>query len=877
MEKTQDLSIKEVKKVATEVGIGIVEQGKIPGQKPRLAPIPDELHPSLFNYLDSLYPEGLYTHQSEGIASILKKEDVALTTATASGKSLVYMAAAAHIVLKNPDARVLVFYPARALIQDQREKWKNFESLSISIGFIDGSVNVKSRESILKNNNVILMTPDVGHAWLLRMASSKVVSNFLNNLKLLTLDEAHVYEGAFGTNMAYFLRRLQALTKSSYNIVASSATLGEPQKFMKELIGRDLVCLTEKDNGALKPQKHLLLARGDNLTEISTLLITLSKKNKSPFLAFADSRKQVEHIVAITKRTERKEQDKEPVPGLLPYRAGYEAHDRENIQKALQEGNLAGVVSTSALELGLDIGDINLVVLLSTPPSIKAFNQRIGRGGRSSEAICLLLDNEGTIVASGLDEFLAKENEPNYLYLENRYIQYANVLCAGRELEERGETLQDKEVFDTVPERFKDFLENEMNPVEPVPADLFPLKQRGEVGPHFEFPLRNAVDKKFKVRLAKTPPGDDGLGTLTFSQGLREAYPGGIYYYLASPYRVIEFRHRQGEIIVRPERYYTTEPISHSVVFPNLDAGILKLFTDIGQKNFVIESHVQVSERVTGFYEKRGSAKKEKYEYGTGSPFYQTPLNNFFETTGVCLYFGEGPKLDQETASFIKWIFCKESGILEQDIGVGYYTSKSGIFGRDKTTGICIYDATSGSLRLTKLLAENFYKVIASALEVFKSFEKSGEVAKERDNDDSVESEANDKEKDERIKEELESLMDIASSLKQTNIYEAGTHAAVTREEYHDKNYQDSDDSKALVIAPGQKARAVIEPQRDVTIKNYRYTPKGIVYDLENPDIDRWALPEDKIQPIYGETQMLLVDLITGEEEESGPYQEVPK
>ena len=228
-------------------------------------------------------------------------------TPTASGKSLVYMSGAVNLLMNDSNAKVLALYPARALIQDQKGKWEAFTKFGVSIGYIDGRVGVDRREFILKKNNIILMTPDVGHAWLLRQVGNKVISAFLDNLKLLILDEAHVYEGAFGTNMAYFLRRLEAVTSSKYRIVASSATMGKPESFMQALTGRSVKCFSETDDGAHKAQSHLILARGGNLTNISEALIAFASQNKSPFLAFADSRKQVEQIVAITRRSEKKD------------------------------------------------------------------------------------------------------------------------------------------------------------------------------------------------------------------------------------------------------------------------------------------------------------------------------------------------------------------------------------------------------------------------------------------------------------------------------------------------------------------------------------------------------------------------------------------
>ncbi len=169
------------------------------------------------------------------------------------------------------------------------------------------------------------------------------------------------------------------------------------------------------------------------------------------FLAFGDARKLVERIVVLTQRhlsqpltididtNDENDEDGfdtgETSYPILPYRAGFEEDDRVAIQRALSNGDLTGVVATSAMELGIDIGEIDVVVFLGTPPSMKSFWQRLGRAGRKNEGMCLIIDNEDLIDAyGGLASYVKRPLEPNWLYLDNRYIQYSHVLCAAAEL-----------------------------------------------------------------------------------------------------------------------------------------------------------------------------------------------------------------------------------------------------------------------------------------------------------------------------------------------------------------------------------------------------------------------------------------------------------
>jgi DEAD/DEAH box helicase domain-containing protein len=200
----------------------------------------------------------------------------------------------------------------------------------------------------------------------------------MRRVRLLVLDEAHVYDGVFGTSMAYFLRRFRAFSQN-HQIICCTATVGEPSDFMEKLVGRTMRIFDIDDDTSARPQKTILLRRntgGNSFENTVELLKRISDLNEARFLAFGDSRKMVERIVAATFRqrpaapnegeTEGEANDEDipsdfdlpSLPRILPYRAGYEAEDRREIQNALSRGGLSGVVATSALELGLDIGEI---------------------------------------------------------------------------------------------------------------------------------------------------------------------------------------------------------------------------------------------------------------------------------------------------------------------------------------------------------------------------------------------------------------------------------------------------------------------------------------------------------------------------------------
>ncbi len=824
--------------LATQNGFSITEKEELPGRAPTYLQVPERLDAAVKQILTRKYPKGLYSHQSQAIDAALDGEDICLATPTASGKSDVFISLALDFLRKDRASRVLAMYPALALIQDQLGKWTSMlRDLQLEPAFIDGSVDTKSRPGILNSHRVVLMTPDVTHAWMMGNLELPEISQFLSNLSLLILDEAHVYEGVFGTNMAYFLRRFQVAARS-YQSIYSTATLGDSKQFIYELTGKQARCFGQDDDGSASPPKSVLLATGGKFESVANFLSELALDGKGRFLAFADSRKEVEQLVAATRRLRDKEekpedsgdyvplrQDNIPlVPPILPYRAGYENQDRVEIQTALSHGRLSGVACTSALELGIDIGEIDLVIMLNTPPSAKAFWQRLGRGGRRNPGVCLILDRQGTITSRGLKSQLNRALEPNWMYLENRSIQYTNALCAAAECNKIGFGERAVSIFESLPPTFRQFLQNEIKPVEAVPDDLFILKQRAETNPHHQFLLRSGVEKQFNIKV-----GDDKrLGTLTLSQVLREGYPGAVYYHMARPYRVEHMNYQDGAIIVRQTRYWQTKPIAQTMVFPKFPGGVLSIWRS--GSSFLAEARMQVSERVLGFLEQRGSAKPEQQLYGPGSSYYQHPLNRFFETTGVCWYFSEHPTVTDTVADLICEAFCSEFGILSRDLGVGRFSSKQPPFGTGESTGVCIYDAADGSLRLTQHLGEHFVQVLQAA--------KS--IAATRDQSDA--------------QAVLVTFDGIARDLEK--VLSGG------------KEYQNSgDDAWIEVIAAGQQAMYVTDlDTREVETTGYRYTPRGIYYDIKDDKVDKHSVPANCLRPIFGKTRVVVVNFMTSEE-----------
>lgn len=268
------------------------------------------------------------------------------------------------------------------------------------------------------------------------------------------------------------------------------------------------------------------------------------------------------------------------------------------------------------------------------------------------------------------------------------------------------------------------------------------------------------------------------------------------------------------------------------MVFPRFHGGISSFFRSAA--GFLAEAEMQVSERVLGFSERRGSAKPEEHRYGPNSPFYQRELNRFFETTGVCWYFPEKCTISESTAARIAEAFCIDFGVQDRDLGFGLFHSQQSPLGVERCQGACVHDATNGSLRLTHRLAEHFEDVVSSAIRIAESNER---VEEER---------------------ELRVLLGFVRHLAPSLVDESVDGGGV------------SEPNWVVVIAPGE--RALYQSQDGpiaVDVRGYRYTPLGLMYDLtplDTMDCDaKWAVAASALQPLHGQTRMVQVNLITGE------------
>ncbi|MGH7594907.1 MAG: helicase-related protein, partial [bacterium] len=487
----------------------------------------------------------------------------------------------------------------------------------------------------------------------------------------------------------------------------------------------------------------------DLLNEFSALLASLAEEKSQRFIAFVDNRKQTELIASIAgreKKSERAEaaapEQEEPVlkwdylkqAHILPYRAGYEEQDRTTIQERLTDGSLAGVVSTSALELGLDIPYLTAGVLFGVPYSATSFYQRIGRIGRHAPGHVVIV-SRGTVydqqVFAKPTALLSRPLAEDALYLENERLQYIHALCLARHGGEHdrviaAENLTDRENFASTidwPEGFLALCEKERNGE--IPAVLQVMKGEAGDDPNHVFPLRD-VEMQFKVQERLMGRGRN-LGEISHAQLMREAYPGAIYYYTARPYRVIRVNTRRREVHLRHhQKKYTTSPSQLPVlIFPDLAPGRIYQAKSHGEL-VCIECHLQVREALSGYAEQRGP-NRINVEYpadveATGVHFEQARFSRNYLTTGVILShpaLGENRFEAELIASALFEAFLMSVPYERRDAGFAadkFRLAHAPLNAQDGARFIAIYDQTYGSLRLTsRLMSDAILRAVIPA------------------------------------------------------------------------------------------------------------------------------------------------------------------
>ncbi len=421
----------------------------VPARQAQLAPFPAWVDPRLQAVMRQRGVESLYTHQREAVDAVHRGEHVVVVTPTASGKTLCYNLPVLNTILEDPEARALYLFPTKALAQDQLA---NLHAISTLLGqeiktfTYDGDTPPTARKLIRTAGHIVISNPDMLHTGVLPHHTKWV--RLFENLRYVVIDELHNYRGVFGSHVANVMRRLLRVCEfygSRPQFILSSATIANPVELAERVAGVSPITLVDKNGAPQGPKtfifynppvvnKELGLRRSALLeaTDLASQLLA----NDIQTIVFGRTRTTVEVLLTYLRQAAGKHHhDPNKVRG---YRGGYLPNQRREIERGLREGTVRTVVSTNALELGIDIGNLEAAVLVGYPGTVASTWQQAGRAGRrNSQSLVIMV-----AASSPLDQFLV--NNPQYFFNrspenglvnpDNLFILMNHLQCAAFEL-----------------------------------------------------------------------------------------------------------------------------------------------------------------------------------------------------------------------------------------------------------------------------------------------------------------------------------------------------------------------------------------------------------------------------------------------------------
>lgn len=419
---------------------------RIPKRIAKLSPFPENIDSKLVNVLNESGIKSLYSHQTHAIKEVSNGNNTVVVTPTASGKTLCYNIPVLNSIIKDPDMRALYLFPTKALSQDQV---KALERLIVPLGIdiktytYDGDTPTSVRKRLRTYGNIIISNPDMLHTGILPHHTRWL--GFFTKLKFIVIDEIHTYRGLFGSHMANVLKRLDRICKF-YNsdpiYICSSATIANPKELAEKLTDKEFILID--DNGAPSGEKWFIFwnpprvaktieRRRSSLLEAKEIGKKLIEEGVQTIF-FTRSRVSAEVLGTYLKQSV----DPKLAESIKSYRAGYLPIERREIEKKLFSGEVMGVVSTTALELGIDIGELDSSILVGYPGSISSTWQQAGRAGRGEDfALSILIASDNPIeqfLMYNPEYFFGNPVESAIIDPENIYILVNHIKCADFEI-----------------------------------------------------------------------------------------------------------------------------------------------------------------------------------------------------------------------------------------------------------------------------------------------------------------------------------------------------------------------------------------------------------------------------------------------------------
>jgi DEAD/DEAH box helicase domain-containing protein len=550
----------------------IIYKKKISKREAEYVDFPENLSEELAEYLTQNGINKLYCHQAEMFEKAMEKNNIVITTSTASGKTLSFLLPVLQEILANPLARAIFIYPTKALASDQYRAilpyLKYFGDNRISAGVYDGDTPVNERSRIRKSANIILTNPEMLNGAFLPNHSKFGFDFIFSNLKYVVVDELHTYRGAFGSHLANIFRRLSRVCryyKASPQYLCSSATIANPVELAEGICGRKFIQIS-KDGSPSADKKYAFVQppkiMGNDKryygqissTTVAAQLIPDLVENNNSFIAFAKSRRNVE--VILKEASDKLEAESffgtSLTDKISGYRGGYTPIERKEIENKMITGALRGLVSTNALELGIDIGKIDTTVIVGYPGTRASFWQQTGRAGRSGRECTnfLILDNLpfDQYIAINPDWLFEGGSENAVIDKNNLLIQLAHIRAAAAEIPL---TLDDISLFPDLGETIPVLMR-----AKELTSQSGKFAWCGNSFPAGDFSLRNIDKARYKLI---NKENNKEITEMDEMQAFREIHSGAIYMHAGVQYQVInlELESKTAYAIPFEGNYYT--------------------------------------------------------------------------------------------------------------------------------------------------------------------------------------------------------------------------------------------------------------------------------------------------------------------------------
>ena len=538
----------------------------------RIAPRPartSAVDPNLASVVEAHFPlvtGGLWSHQASAIQAISEDNSVVVATGTASGKSLCYQIPLASAALHTKGrATSLLLFPTKALAQDQLRSLGSLGIKGLTPVTYDGDTSPDARQWARRHATTVLTNPEMLHTGILPYHGRW--ANFLKRLQFVVIDELHVYRGIFGSHLAQIIRRLSRMCTyygSRPSFIFTSATIGEPEALASDLCGRVVTCIS--NDGSPLGERHVAVwnpppgpdgvpVSGNSAT--ATILAALVNDGHRA-IAFCRGRRGAELVASRAKHLV----NDELFDTIQPYRGGFLAEERREIERTLFNGTLRGVAATNALELGVDIGGLDACICNGFPGTIASFRQQIGRAGRSAQSsLAVLVAGDDALdqwYAQNPLELFRRSPEPVVINVANPFVLVPHLACAAHEL-----PLQPEEADDWEHSPRPD------SPAEPVREPV--SNPDTDLTLHDSVAARRGTDDVSEAF-------NDGVRALVHNDQLVIVNGRAVYAGRGSPSTRVSLRSGGGsEFRIVDQRARLIGTVDGSLVFPTLHEGALYL------------------------------------------------------------------------------------------------------------------------------------------------------------------------------------------------------------------------------------------------------------------------------------------------------------